>query len=38
MSEENVESFRRGTEAYNRLDVDALLKELYPDVEGIRRF
>jgi ketosteroid isomerase-like protein len=33
MSEENVESFRRGTEAYNRRDVDALLKELDPDVE-----
>jgi SnoaL-like domain len=33
MSEENVESFKRGTEAYNRRDVDALLKELDPEVE-----
>ena len=33
MSQENVESFQRGTEAYNRRDVDALLTELDPDVE-----
>lgn len=33
MSEENVESFTRGTEAYNRGDVDALLEELDPEVE-----
>jgi ketosteroid isomerase-like protein len=33
MSEENVEAFERGTEAYNRRDVDALLKELDPEVE-----
>ena len=33
MSEENVESFKRGTEAYNRQDVDALLEELDPEVE-----
>jgi ketosteroid isomerase-like protein len=33
MSEENVESFKRGTEAYNRGDVDALLEELDPEVE-----
>ena len=33
MSEENVESFKRGTEAYNRRDVDALLKTLDPEVE-----
>ena len=33
MSRENLESFKRGTEAYNRRDVDALLKELDPEVE-----
>jgi ketosteroid isomerase-like protein len=33
MSRENVEAFKRGTEAYNRRDADALLKELDPDVE-----
>jgi ketosteroid isomerase-like protein len=33
MSEENVESFKRGTEAYNRRDVDALVKTLDPEVE-----
>ena len=33
MSQENVEAFKRGTEAYNRRDVDALLKELDPEVE-----
>jgi ketosteroid isomerase-like protein len=33
MSEENVESFKRGAEAYNRRDVDALLNELDPEVE-----
>jgi hypothetical protein len=33
MSQENVEAFKRGTEAYNRRDVDALLKELEPEVE-----
>ncbi len=33
MSEENVEAFKRGAEAYNRQDVDALLKELDPEVE-----
>jgi ketosteroid isomerase-like protein len=33
MSEENVEIFRRGAEAYNRRDVDALLKTLDPEVE-----
>ena len=33
MSEKNVEAFKRGTEAYNRQDVDALLKELDPGVE-----
>ncbi len=33
MSQENVEAFKRGTEAYNRRDVDALLQELEPEVE-----
>ena len=33
MSEENVESFKRGTEAYNRRDLDGLLKTLDPEVE-----
>ena len=33
MSEENIESFKRGTEAYNRRDVDGLLKTLDPEVE-----
>ncbi len=33
MSEENVESFKRGTEAYNRRDVDELLRTLDPEVE-----
>src|SRR5262245_5182525 len=33
MSQENVNAFKRGTEAYNRQDIDALLKELDPEVE-----
>jgi ketosteroid isomerase-like protein len=33
MSEENVETFKRGVEAYNRRDIDAMLDELDPDVE-----
>ena len=33
MSRENVESFERGTEAYNRRDVDGLLETLDPEVE-----
>ncbi len=33
MSEENVQSFKRGTEAYNRRDLDELLKTLDPEVE-----
>jgi SnoaL-like domain len=33
MSEENVEAFKRGAEAYNRRDVEALLKDLDPEVE-----
>ena len=33
MSQENVESFKRGLEAGNRGDVEALLEELDPEVE-----
>ena len=33
MSKENVEAFKRGTEAYNRTDVEALLHDLDPEVE-----
>ena len=33
MSQENVESFERGTEAYNRRDVDGLLETLDAEVE-----
>ena len=33
MSEENVEAFKRGLQAYNRRDIDGLLEELDPDVE-----
>ena len=33
MSERNVEAFKRGIEAYNRGDVEALLDELDPRVE-----
>jgi ketosteroid isomerase-like protein len=33
MSQENVEVFKRGAEAYNRQDVDALLNDLDPEVE-----
>jgi hypothetical protein len=33
MSQENVERFKRGIEAYNRRDVEALLQELDPEVE-----
>jgi ketosteroid isomerase-like protein len=33
MSEEHVERFKRGLDAYNRRDIDALLEELHPDVE-----
>ena len=33
MSRENVEAFRRGFEAYNRRDIEALLEELDPEVE-----
>ena len=33
MSRENIESFKRALEAYNRRDVEALLQELAPEVE-----
>ena len=33
MSQENVETFKRGLDAYNRRDIEALLEELDPDVE-----
>ena len=33
MSKENVEGFKRGLEAGNRGDVDALLDELHPEIE-----
>ncbi len=33
MSQENVELFKRGTEAYNRRDAQALIEELDPAIE-----
>ena len=33
MSQENVDAFKRGLDAYNRRDLDALMDELDPDVE-----
>ena len=33
MSQENVDAFKRGFDAYNRQDLDALLDELDPEVE-----
>src|SRR5947207_8951505 len=33
MSQENVQSFKRGLEASNRRDIDALLETLDPEVE-----
>ena len=33
MSQENVETFKRAVDAYNGRDLDALLKELDPEVE-----
>jgi ketosteroid isomerase-like protein len=33
MSQENVEAFKRATEAGNRRDVEAMLEELDPEVE-----
>jgi ketosteroid isomerase-like protein len=33
MSEENVEAFKRGNEALNRQDVEAMLKDVDPEVQ-----
>ena len=33
MSQENVEGFKRGLDAYNRRDLDALFEELDPEIE-----
>jgi ketosteroid isomerase-like protein len=33
MSQENVEAYKRAVEASNRLDIEALLEELDPEVE-----
>ncbi|MGH2701296.1 MAG: nuclear transport factor 2 family protein [Actinomycetota bacterium] len=33
MSQENVETFRSGADAYNRGDVEALLEAVHPEVE-----
>jgi hypothetical protein len=33
MSQENVDTFRRGVEAYNRRDVDALIADADPGIE-----
>jgi ketosteroid isomerase-like protein len=33
MSQENIEAFKRGIDASNRGDVEALLEELDPDIE-----
>ncbi|MDQ3729063.1 MAG: nuclear transport factor 2 family protein [Actinomycetota bacterium] len=35
MSEENVESTRRGIDAWNRRDLDALLERADPDIEYV---
>jgi len=37
MSQENVELYRRGIEAFNRRDLDAFLALAHPDVVGISR-
>jgi hypothetical protein len=37
MSQENVELYRRGIEAFNRRDLDAFLALADPDVAGISR-
>ena len=37
MSEENVELYRRGIEAFNRRDLEAFLALAHPDVVGISR-
>ena len=33
MSQENVETFKRANDAYNRRDVEALLEAVHPDAE-----
>jgi ketosteroid isomerase-like protein len=33
MSQETVEAFKRGVDAFNRGDIDAVLEELDPDIE-----
>ncbi len=33
MSQEHLEAFRRGVEAYNRRDADGVIAEVHPDVE-----
>ncbi len=37
MSEENVEAHKRGVEAINRRDIEALLEEVSSQDEAIRR-
>ena len=37
MSEQNVELYRRGIEAFNRRDLDAFLALAHPDVVGVSR-
>lgn len=37
MSQENVDLYRRGIEAFNRRDLDAFLALAHPDVVGISR-
>jgi ketosteroid isomerase-like protein len=37
MSQENVELYRRGIEAFNRRDLEAFLALAHPDVVGISR-
>ena len=32
MSQENVEAYKRGLDAFNRRDVEAMLQELDPEV------
>ena len=33
MSQENVEAFKRGLDAYNRLDLEAMVEGVYPEIE-----
>ena len=35
MSQENVEAYKRGLDAFNRRDVEAMLQELDPEVEWL---